>query len=143
MISPLKRRAIAAQKTLDAFKGQRFKFGRNDCAQMVRRHLINMGCPVRGWAQAGTYHSLHGGLAALKRLGFANLHEAMDSRFERIAPAMALAGDVIAVPGMEGPGALSVYLGNQNIICWVEDVPGAVVCEPLSYDGAAWRVPVK
>lgn len=143
MISPLKRRAVAAQKTLDAFKGQPFKFGRFDCAQMVRRHLVHMGRPVRGWAKAGTYHSLAGGVKALKKLGFDSLHEAMDSAFERIPPAAALPGDVVAVPGMEGPGALSIALGNQRVLCWVEDVRGAVVCEPLSYEGAAWRVPVK
>src|SRR5688500_10884687 len=91
----MKRRVAAAQKTLDRFKDKKFRFGRYDCAQMVRSHLVAMGKPVKQAAKAGTYHSKKGGEAALKRLGYDSLADMMDAHFERIPPAAARPGDVV------------------------------------------------
>jgi len=137
--SVLERRRDAAQATLDRFKGKPFRFGRHDCAQMVGLHLRTLRKPVKELARAGTYHSLAGGVKALKKLGHDSLADVMDAHFERIAPAAALVGDVIAVPGLEGPGALTVAMGNGRVLGWHEDAEGAVVMQPLEYV-AAWRV---
>jgi hypothetical protein len=134
------RRQRATQATLDTFKGKLFQFGRHDCAQLIKSHVRRMGRPVKGWARAGSYVSLAGGVKQLKKIGFDNLIDAMDASFERIPPAAARIGDVVAMPGVEGPGALTVALGNGRVLGWVEDVAGAVVLQPLSYDGAAWRI---
>lgn len=139
-MSEMKRRADAAQATLKAFKDKPFKFGRFDCAQMLRQHLRHMRRPIKGWAGHSTYKSLAGGVKQLRKLGVSTLAELMDTEFERIASASARIGDVLALPGMEGPGALAIALGNGRVLCWVEDFPGAVVAEPLGEFEAAWRV---
>ena len=108
----MKKRVAAAQATLDRYKDKKFRFGSNDCAQMVRSHVRRMGVPVKLAAKAGTYHSLAGGQKALRKLGFESLIEMMDAHFEQFPPAAALPGDVGAMPGLEGPGALTVALGN-------------------------------
>jgi hypothetical protein len=81
-----------------------------------------------------------GAKKALKRLGYDTLAEAMDGNgFERIPPAAAVVGDVIEMPGLEGPGALAVALGNGRAVAYHEDAIGAVVVQP-SQMLAAWRV---
>lgn len=137
---PLERRAAAAQATLDRFKDVPFEFGRRDCAQLVKFHLRRLGHQVRV-AKAGSYSSLLGARRALRRLGHADLLELMDARFARIAPAAALVGDVIALPGTDGLGALTVYVGNGRVLGFHEEVVGATVLQPSDYV-AAWRVPV-
>lgn len=135
----LNRRRDAAQKTLDRFKGEPFQFGRNDCGQMVKAHLRHIGKPVKAAARAGSYHSLLGATKQLKKLGHDSLIDMMDAHFPRIPPAAALVGDVISIPGQEGPGALFVALGNGRVLGWHEDAEGAVVMQPSEYV-AAWRV---
>jgi hypothetical protein len=141
----LTQRVAAAQATLKAYKDQPFKFGTADCFQMVRTHAVRMECAVREWGQVGPYHSVLGGQRRLAKAGHANLIAAMDAHFARIAPAAALPGDVVALPGQEGPGALTVALGNGRVLGWHEDAPGACVMQPKTYHTddkglAAWRV---
>lgn len=139
-MTPFQKRVAAAARTKAAFEGKPFKFGRYDCGQMVRRHLVHMGRPLKAAAKAGTYHSLKGARSALKRVGYDSLIELMDDHFERVPPAAAWAGDVIAMPGLEGPGALAVALGGGRVLGYHEDAAGAVVLQPSEYV-AAWRVP--
>lgn len=135
----LQRRVDAAQKTLDRFKGKPFKFGRWDCAQMVFFHLRAMGRPLKAAARAGSYHSLLGGVKQLKKAGHDDLVALMDSHLERIPPAAALAGDIVAMPGLEGPGALTVAMGNGRVLGYHEEAEGAVVMQPVEMV-VAWRV---
>ncbi len=65
----------------------------------------------------------------------------MDDHFERVPPAAAWTGDVIAMPGLEGPGALAVALGGGRVLGYHEDAVGAAVLQPSEYV-AAWRVPI-
>lgn len=138
-MTPFQKRVAAAARTKAAFEGKKFQFGKHDCGQMVRRHLIHMKTPLKAAAKAGTYHSLKGACAALKRIGYGSLIELMDDNFERIPPASAWPGDVIAMPGLEGPGALAVALGGGRVLGYHEDAAGAVVLQPNEYV-AAWRV---
>lgn len=129
---------MAAQATLDKFKDRPFKFGKYDCGQMVRFHLRAVGRPIKS-AKAGSYHSLLGAKRALRRLGHESLLDLMDAHFPRIPPAAAVVGDVIAMPGMEGPGALAVRLTNGRVLCYAEGAEGAIVGQPQEFV-AAWRV---
>lgn len=134
----LEKRVEAAQATLDKFKEKPFKFGRYDCAQMVAFHLRRIGKPVKV-SKAGTYHSLLGAQKALKRLGYDDLLQMADAHFERIPPASALVGDIVAMPGLEGPGTLTVAMGNGRVLGYHEDAVGAVIVQPHEMI-AAWRV---
>jgi hypothetical protein len=138
-VTSLQKRVAAAQATLDRFKDQPFKFGKHDCAQLVRWHLRAIGKPAKVAAKAGSYHSLAGGMRALQKLGYKDLIAAMDDHFERIPAAAALPGDVIAMPGIEGPGALTIALGNGRVVGYHEDAPGATVLQPIEMI-TGWRV---
>lgn len=138
-MTPIQRRVASAQKTLDRFKDKPFKFGRNDCAQLVRFNLKLLGHPMKKAAKAGSYHSLIGAQKAIKRVGYDNLIAMMDDHFERIPAAAALPGDVVAMPGVEGPGALTVAMGNGRVLGYHEDAAGAVVLQP-SETITGWRV---
>lgn len=133
-------RVEAAQATLEAVKARPFKLGTNDCARMTASHLRRMGRRVK-LPPSGSYGTARGALKALKDRGFANLVEAMDSfGFERIAPAAALPGDVLAIPSASPIGCLVVALSNGRVCGFHEDVEGGCVLQPIEYV-AAWRVP--
>jgi hypothetical protein len=134
----LLRRRDATQATLDRFKGKPFTWGKWDCAQMALFHLRGMGHEVR-LAKVGAYNSALGAKRAIRRLGFDNLVAAMDSRFPRIAPAEAVAGDMLALPADAGLGAIVVALGNGAAIGWHQDAEGAVAMRMEEFV-AAWRV---
>lgn len=137
--TPLDLRVAATQQLLDDWKGRPFSWReRQHCVRMVAEHLRRLGYrpPL---ARAGSYASALGAQRALRRFGVETLLEAVDSMgLPRIAPAAAIVGDVIAVPG-EAPGALTVALGNGRVLGWHPDADGAAVLQPNAYE-AAWRI---
>lgn len=134
------KRRDATQATLDAVKGKPFRLGRNDCARIAASHLRRMGHQVRLPA-AGSYASVRGAMKALADRGYANLLAAMDGMgFERIAPAAAHVGDIIALPTESPLGCLTVALTNGRALGFVDDVAEAAVLQPVEY-ATAWRVP--
>ncbi|WP_174291000.1 DUF6950 family protein [Sphingomonas bacterium] len=137
--SPLDRRVAATQQLLDDWKGRPFDWkAKQHCVRMVAEHLRRMGY-TPPLAKAGAYSSALGARRAMKRVGVDTLSEAVDlMSFPRIAPAAALVGDIVELPG-EDPGALAVALGNGRVLGWHPDADGAVVVQPLEYV-AAWRV---
>lgn len=141
MTTELVKRVAAAQATLNAVKDKPFRLGRNDCARMTAGHLRRMGHAVKLPA-SGSYASLRGAVKALAARGFADLPAAMDGMgFERIAPAAALPGDVMALPAESPIGCLVVVLNNGRAVGFLEDVVGGAVIQPVEYV-AAWRVPI-
>lgn len=137
-MSLLIKRRDAAQATLDKFSGVPFHYGHQDCARMVTFHLHKLGVAL-AITKAGRYSSALGAQKALKRLGFAKLSEVLDAHgLERIAPAQAIVGDIIEMPGLEGPGALVVAMGNGRVLGYHENVIGAAVLQPIDML-AAWR----
>jgi hypothetical protein len=139
MRSEMERRVAAAQKTLDRYKDRPFSFEKGcDCGKLTAFHLRQMGRPIP-IAKAGSYKSLLGAQRALRRLGFNSLEELMDAHFERVPPAAAWVGDVIAMRGQEGPGSLTVAVGNGRVLGFHEDYVGAVVMQPAE-TLAAWRI---
>lgn len=141
-MTELVKRVAAAQATLNAARDKPFRLGRNDCARMSAAHLRRMGHKVKLPA-SGSYASLRGAVKALAARGFADLPAAMDGMgFERIAPAAALPGDILALPTDSPIGSLAVVLSNGRACGFLEDVVGAAVIQPVEYV-AAWRVPLQ
>lgn len=136
----LERRRDAAQATLDRYKNGAFSFedGR-DCAKMISFHLRQMGLKLFPMSKVQAYKTPLQARAALKAaFGVDNMLDLMDTKLERIPPAMAIVGDIIAVEG-EGPlGALTIALGNDLVLAYHEDYSGIVVGR-LQNALAAWR----
>ena len=85
-----------------------------------------MGAAVRH-AKCGPYKTAIGARAALKRMGVTSLAQLMDQQFPRIGYARALPGDIVELGAADDPkgiGALAVYLGNQVILGYHQDVEG-------------------
>lgn len=137
-------RTAATQATLDRFRDRPFAYGSADCMQMVAFHLRGMGHRLL-LSKGGRYRTGLGAVRALTRAGYASLSEVLDRvPLERIAPAEALAGDVLCLPQEDGAPleALAVALGNGRVLGWHADAPGAAVLQPLIYEHA-WRVPCR
>ncbi len=136
-------RAAAAESTIAKFLGQEFEWGRRDCLRMVAHHLraLKHTPPLR---DAGPYSSHLGAHRALKRTGHATLTDWVDSwGLIRIPPAMALTGDVLALPsGADAMPSLAIQLSNRRVLAYVPELNVAAATHlvegvvPL----AAWRV---
>jgi hypothetical protein len=137
---PLVRRTEITQATLDRFIGKSFAYGRADCVQMAAFHLKAMGHTVL-LSKGGQYRSALGAGKAIRRAGYASLAEALDAMgLERIPPAAALPGDIIAIPTAAKLECLMIVLGNGRALGWVDEVPEASVLQPVMYE-TGWRVP--
>lgn len=132
-------RRLAAQATLDEFKDKPFRLGERDCVRMAAAHLRRLGYQVK-LPPKGAYRTVRTARKALADRGFADLCAAVDAHgLERIPPAAAVVGDIIACPGANELGpALHVALGNGRTVAYHEDLVGAGVLQPLEYV-AAWR----
>jgi len=132
-------RRAAAQATLDTYRDVPFKYGKRDCVRMAAFHLRRLGYQVI-LPTADSYRSERSALKALRSRGFNNLMEAVDAHgLQRIPPAAAVMGDIIAVPGEgEFGAALHVALGNGRTVGYHQDLIGAGVLQPIEYV-AAWR----
>lgn len=142
---PLTLRVAAAQASLDQWRNKRWRMGEADCVRMTASHLRRMGYPVR-LPPKGSYRTARAALEQLEARGFSSLGQAMDAMgFERIAPASAIAGDVVEIAGddSEDLSALVVALGNGRVVGWHPDAPGATVLQPISHMITAWRIEPK
>lgn len=138
-MSELVRRRDVTQATVDAWKGRKFKLGQADCVRLAADHLRRMGHKVRLPAK-GSYATLLGAQRALAKRGYADLPAALDDLgLERIAPAAARLGDLIAIPSEHRIGCLMVAIGNGRALGFHEDIVGAEILQPVEYVGA-WRV---
>jgi hypothetical protein len=126
---------VATQKTVDRFKGRKFRDGKADCIQLVAMHARHMGRPIR----VPKYRDAKSAAKVLRDLGFKTLAEAMDHYFARIEPSEVLMGDIIEMPGGNGFSSLSVAVGNGRVIGFHEDVPHADILQPVIISGA-WRI---
>ena len=138
----LVRRVEIAQATFDRFKDRAFDWGSADCVQAAAWHLRAMGHTVL-LSKGGRYRTAIGAARALRRAGYDSLSAALDAmHFERIAPAAAWTGDLLALPGHdERIEAIGVALGNGRIGGWHPDALGYAALQPETYL-AAWRVPL-
>ncbi len=139
-------RRDCAQLTLDAIMELPFAWGTGDCGLMALDHLerfpkVAAAIPAIR-ARLGTYNTALGACRAIGRLGVTSLAEQLDALgLERIAPAQALTGDIIAGPSVGPMDALTVYLGNGVVVGFVEEAPHGTHFRLLN-PVTAWRVPV-
>jgi hypothetical protein len=136
------RRVTAAQATLDEFLGKPFQWGHNDCARMIAAHLRRLGYKVRVPSK-GSYGTPKSALKALRARGFESMMDAIDAvGLERIAPAEAVAGDIVCGESGDPFGALGVKLSNGRLLGYHEHVTGAAVLQEINL-AIAWRVEVR
>lgn len=146
--TPLEIRRDAAQATLDKFREVPFEPGKVDCVQVLKFHLRKIGRPPK-FGVALNYGTLLQGKAALRRIGFASIGDALSSKYPEITPAACLVGDLIELAALEdeatkGLGAIVVYLGNNAVFGFHEATVGGTVMrigEPGSVPPLrGWRV---
>ena len=131
-------RRQAVDATLARFRDSAFQWGKNDCVRMAIFHVRKMGHTVK-LAKSGSYSTPAGALRALKAAGYNSLFAALSDRFEEIAPAMALPGDIIALPSdNESLPALAIRVSNNAVLHTFRG--GFTVSQPVLFKGA-WRVP--
>jgi hypothetical protein len=133
-------RVEAAQSTIDQFLGKPFEWGRTDCAQLAAHCL-----KAQGYADplqtVGEYWDYRSAKKAMKRASIASFAEHFEQALglERIAPAEALPGDIVAFEGFNPETfgvALGVAIGQGRIVGFANDI-----CDyaPDSVCVAAWR----
>jgi hypothetical protein len=128
-------RMQATQKTVDAFKGKPFVDWRRDCIKLMGAHAKHMGHPVR----LPKYNSAKTAAAAMKKLGFRTLADAMDANFTRISPDKVLLSDIVEMPGSNGYSSLAVAVGGGRAIGFHEELATADIIHPVLISGA-WRI---
>lgn len=133
-------RAEATQKTIDQFYDQPFEWGVADCAILACRHLDNLGI-ANPLDKVIGYTDEKGARKALVKLGVKGMEELADKQgFERIAPAAAILGDLVAIPGGEEGNewlGLGVALANGRILAFAND---KAMIGPVEVATIAWRV---
>lgn len=132
------RRIEAALATKTAFEGKPLDYKSVDCLRIADYCLRQLGHkkPTKGVRK---YSSQLGAVRALKASGHANLVEAVNGYgLEPIAPAQAIAGDIIAYAGEEFGGyALGVSIGDNKFLGIGPDgIVGAAEIWAASF---AWR----
>lgn len=138
-MKPLVRRKKATDGTIARFGGKAFAWGSVDCGKVVAFHLKQFGVKVR-LSKAGQYRSAASAVAALRKLGYETLPEAMDGHgFARIPYASALVGDIVSFPGDHEIGALGIVVGNGNMLAFHELHDGLVIMSMGMID-ACWKV---
>lgn len=147
MIDDRIRRPAAADACRQRFYGKSYDPGKRDCVKLATHALIKMGHgsgPMKGLV----YSSEAQGYRLLLKAGFKSLVEALDARgLPRIAPAMAMQGDLIAMDGgADNPFgvALTVAMPDQLVLGFSGGI--CSTWRPLAYptdaDGKplAWRL---
>lgn len=132
-------RMEAAQATFNKFYGKAFQWGKRDCVHLCSYALQELGYddPL---AEIKHYNTLLGARKAMKRAGVSSFEEYLDRLFERIAPAMALPSDIIALPSdVDGMSALGIAIGEGRVLAYPEGMGCAF--GPHDECTAAWRVP--
>ena len=128
----------AAQACIDRFVGKPYEPGKRDCAILAAHLLHQYGVPVPVM-KGLQYSSEAGAIKSLKKTGCRDIMQAVDGLgLQRIAPAAALAGDLIGLP-CDGPWgcALTVAVGNGRVFGFLDGI--AQVQIPSAFI-AAWRV---
>lgn len=138
MTNPMIARVAAVEATIARFKDKPLKLGTDDCVRMAAFALRKQGVKA-SLLKAGSYSSEVGARRVMKRLGYETLRDPLDALgLPRIAPAMALPGDILSLRSKEGDVALVVAVGNGRVLGFWEAAGVCTVFQPLEYD-AAWR----
>lgn len=140
-MNPMLKRARAVQACMDRFAFKTVSPGVRDCGKLASHVLHMMGRPA-GLLNGTRSKSWDGALRYMSAKGFTSLVDMVDALgLERIAPAAALPGDLIAMPAEEGGFgcSLAVALDNGRILGLN---PASGLIEPMIPHQfvCAWRV---
>lgn len=120
---PMIARAQVAQKCVDRFSERPYTIGTRDCVALAALALKSAGHRV-AVLKGARYRSEVGAARLMRRLGYRSLLDAIDALgLERISPASALPGDILALPsGDRCPFgcALAVSLGNNAALAFFD-----------------------
>lgn len=134
--NPMVRRVAAVEATIAQFNGKPLAYGKSDCIRMIAFALKKQGHRV-SLLKGGRYSSALGACRALKTLGFETVLDAVDGHgLPRIAPALCLPGDVMALPAEAFGGALMLAVGNGRAFGYFDGQ--FQVGQPLMFE-TAWR----
>lgn len=135
---PMILRQQAVEACRARFEGKAYEPGSRDCAKLAAHALHKQGRKV-GLLKGVRYHSEVGALKVLRQLGFETLMDAVDAvGLERIPPASARPGDLVAVPGEGAFGCALMVAADNGRVFGFSDGIGAF-WQPLSFV-CAWRV---
>lgn len=143
MTHPVIFRGQVCQFLIDKYFRKPFDWADSSCAHLIADCLVSMGHD-NPLSKVPAYHDLRSAKKAMKRSGITNFTKYMDDRFERVAPAAALPGDVVGFP-TEHPEtfdiALGVALGQGRALAFIGE--GHDLCDhgPVGVASLAWRVP--
>lgn len=134
-------RAQACEKTVKEYGDCAMQFGVKDCARMTARHVRNMGYKKFLISKVPRYSDAKGAIRAINKIGFDSLEALIDRHFERIAPATAIMGDIVAVQSeYDGLPAMALRLDSDN---YFHALSGgfAISKFDMAKVSLAWRVP--
>lgn len=123
---PLIRRTKAVEAVHARFAGKGFKLGRRDCVRLAAHLLRSLG---RKMPTVPAYSTEFMAAKRIKEHGADDLAGLMDAiGLARIAPAQALIGDLLFLPGdgEKGIGALTIAGGNGAMLGYHEAQAGLV-----------------
>lgn len=138
-------RAASAQRALDQFEGRALEWGVCDCARLAAFVLRDLGYKP-SLARFGAYRSEFAARRALRRHGMADTPDWLDTvpGLTRIAPAAALPGDIVGMPGEGEWTSLTICLGSGRLLGFHPDANGVGACtvvQPVIAPVAAWSAP--
>lgn len=116
-MNPMLRRQAAVQACMDRFDGLTIEPGVRDCGKLAAHALHKQGRSAK--LLNGSRHKTWAGATKyLRQNDFATLMDLIDAMgLERIPPAAALPGDLIAMPSDDAFGcSLAVALDNGRIL---------------------------
>ena len=141
-MSEMLKRAGATQACMDRFAGKPVQWGRRDCGKLAAHALHKMGRKAKR-LNGSTHTTAAGAVKYIRQTGFADLLALMDGEgLDRIPPAAARPGDIVALASEPGDGfgcSLTVALDNGRVLgC----NPATGLIEPMipHLFVAAWRV---
>jgi hypothetical protein len=125
--------------TRDRYAGRDLDYFEYDCGKLVIEHLRRMDWDI---PKVGDWRSKLGLAKFIRRNGGSGGAVLDGWGLERMAPARAIIGDIVEMPGEPPFGAFGLCLGNGAVLAWSEhEVAGdrAAILRPTQFV-AAWEV---
>lgn len=140
-------RAAATESVVELLRDQPMSWEGANCIRLARAQAVAMGHDV---PPVPRFKTRTGALRALKKQGANTMAELLDRFFERHdAPAFALVGDLVLLPGEDDEGARDDTLGavcisdgRGNLFGWIHpDLSRMqVIKQATAHAVAAWRL---